>query len=322
MPTSATVHNDAMLTNVSVGYKPNDFVASILFPHVTVEKQSDKYYTIDALREGLRQQDDARAPGAESKSADYEVGTDTYFCNGHALHRLIPDEVRANADTVLQEDIAATEFLSDKILLNKEIALVSALETGLAAAGTTLLTLTNEWDDPINGDPIGDIETARGYVITGSQGRVPNTLIIPWATYRGMRNHPDILDRFKGGATTGSSAILTETLLAQLFDVERIVIPKCFKNTAAHGATAVIAPVWGEDDVILAYVAPNVGRNMQTLGVTFAWDVDGVGVQGYMVEKYRHADNDRKSDVIRASFYYDQEIIDSGCACRIANTVT
>lgn len=39
-----SVHIDAALTNISVSYAPQGFIADIIAPVVPVEKESDKYY--------------------------------------------------------------------------------------------------------------------------------------------------------------------------------------------------------------------------------------------------------------------------------------
>ena len=43
-PTMSDVHIDAALSELSIAYKNKSFIADQVFPLVTVEKQSDKYY--------------------------------------------------------------------------------------------------------------------------------------------------------------------------------------------------------------------------------------------------------------------------------------
>jgi hypothetical protein len=43
-PTVKDVHKDTFLTGISVGYSNPMFIADMVFPNVTVQKQSDYYY--------------------------------------------------------------------------------------------------------------------------------------------------------------------------------------------------------------------------------------------------------------------------------------
>ena len=125
MPEATQVHIDAALTNVSVAYKNTAFIADELAPVVGVRKQFDRYFIHDAEREVFRSTDDKRAPGAEANEIDFALSTDSYAAEDHALTSVIPDEERDNADPPFQPNIDRTEFLTDKILLNKEIQLAS-----------------------------------------------------------------------------------------------------------------------------------------------------------------------------------------------------
>ena len=120
-PSRSDVHVDRPLTNISIAYmqSADNFVASRVFPIVRVGKQSDKYFTYDR---GAFNRDEMqlRAPGAESSGATYTLSTDSYSADVWALHVNVADQVRANADTPLQPDREATEFLSLKNLIRQE----------------------------------------------------------------------------------------------------------------------------------------------------------------------------------------------------------
>jgi len=125
MPTPSQVHIDTALTNLSVAYRNPAFAAELIAPAVAVRRQSDRYYIVDSERESLRAQKDLRAPGTEADEVNFSLSSDAYFCAGHALESVIPDEERENADPAIQPEMDRTEFLTEKILLNEEIALAS-----------------------------------------------------------------------------------------------------------------------------------------------------------------------------------------------------
>lgn len=114
-PTRGDVHVDRPLTNISVAFMQGaeNFIADRVFPVIPVAKQSDRYFTYDR---GMFNRDEMqlRAPGSESAGASYTLSTDSYNADVWALHKDVADQVRANADTPLQLDREATEFLDRK----------------------------------------------------------------------------------------------------------------------------------------------------------------------------------------------------------------
>ncbi len=121
-PSRSDVHVDGPLGNVSVAFMQSQdaFVADKVFPNIPVSHQSDVYYTYPK-GEFNRDDMELRAPGTESAGANYRLGTDTYSAPVRALHKDIADQVRANADSPLSPDREATEFLTQKALINREV---------------------------------------------------------------------------------------------------------------------------------------------------------------------------------------------------------
>jgi len=47
MPLTNQIHQDKALENISIAYKPGEFIADMLVPTVAVKHESDKYYVYD-----------------------------------------------------------------------------------------------------------------------------------------------------------------------------------------------------------------------------------------------------------------------------------
>jgi len=312
MPEVQQVHIDAALTNVSVAYKNNEYIADAVAPPVPVRKQSDKYFVYDTEREGMRPVEDVRAPGAEATELNFALSSDSYYCEDHALSSSVPDEERENADPVIQPEIDRTEFLTDRILLNREIALEKLFRTA-AGLGEAAPDPEDLWDTETS-DPIAQLQTARVNVFAASQRRA-NTLILPYNVYEALRNHPAVTDRIK--YTT--AGVVNEQLLAQLIDVDRVLVPRSFKNTAAKGQTASVTSVWGKNAYLL-YVPPRPAPKQLSLAYTFVWTGAAGSLNGLVVEKWREAR--RKADVVRVQKYYDQKIIAAGAGYRMLGVVS
>jgi hypothetical protein len=307
MPEVSQVHIDAALTNVSVAYRNTAYIADIMAPPVPVRKQSDKYYIFDPERERFRSTDDKRAPGARTNEVDFTLSTDNYFCDDHALSSVIPDEERENADPILQPSIDRTEFLTDKIDLNKELSLASRIITASDIPGETL-SGTDQWSDYDDSDPVIAVE-AKKAAIQESVQEIPNTLVLPYEVFQKVRLHPAIIERVK----YSSLGVAGPDVLAQLFDVDQILVPRCLKNVANRGQDADLQYIWGKN-AFLCYIPKRAALMRVALSYTFTWTMAPGSVEGRIVEMWR--DHPRKSDVIRVQRYYDQKIIAPG-ACYI-----
>ena len=79
------VHIDQALTNLAIGYSnEGNFVGPSLFPVLTVQKDSDKYFTFGNECFGHGQESDLLwNDGTDLNVLDYTIGTETYTCKQH-----------------------------------------------------------------------------------------------------------------------------------------------------------------------------------------------------------------------------------------------
>ncbi|MGE5646154.1 MAG: hypothetical protein ACM336_10220 [Acidobacteriota bacterium] len=121
-PTPGDVHVNTPLTQISIAYLQNQdqFVAAQVCPVIPMSKQSDRYYVYNR-GDFFRDQMQKRAPGTPAASTGYRLdNTPTYFADVWAEAKPIPDQLRGNADAVLNMDRDATEFLTQQALIRRE----------------------------------------------------------------------------------------------------------------------------------------------------------------------------------------------------------
>ena len=318
-PTRGDVHVNAPLTNISIAYiqNANNFIADRFFPNIPVSKQSDRYYVYDRgdfNRDEMKQ----RAPATESAGTGYALdNTPTYYCPVWALHKDVDDQIRANSDSVLSPDRDATIFVSQKALIRRERSFAaSALATGIwtnektgvnsdVTAGSEFLI----WNDA-NSDPISDIRTATRTVLELT-GFEPNKLALGKAVYDALVDHPDIVDRVKYGQTPGAAAEVNASTLAQLFDLDEVLVSKAIHNSANKGASEVSSFISG-NHALLAYVAPNPGLMIPSAGYTFSWNGwMGASSMGHRIKRFRmeHLESDR----IEVQMAFQHNIVAADC---------
>lgn len=312
-PTSTDVHVDAILTNISVAYMQESyaFVASRAFPQVSVNKQTDKYFTYDQA-DFFRDQVQRRADGTESAGTGYGLSTASYSCDVYALHKDIGDQTRANADAPLNPDMDATRFLTQQMLIRQEVEwAAAAFTTGVWGTDATPSPL---WD-AASSTPIADVETAKNTVLTNT-GYVPNTVIMSYKVMSALMDNSDIIDRIK----YTSQDSVSEELLARLFGVDRVMVMAGTYNTAQEGATASYSQI-GDKDVLVAYVAPSAGLMVPSAGYTMLWN--GVS-QGFgtstAVARYRM--DTLRADRIEIESAWDTKIVSSALGYFLSNVTS
>lgn len=274
-PTQSAVHVDVPLTNISTAYMQSQdaFIASKVFPVVPVQKQTDKFYTY-TKNDWFRDEAQVRADATESAGSGYGISTSTYSCDVWAIHKDIGYQTRANADSQINLDRDAAEFVTQRLLLRQEIQFVTDFFTTSVWAND--VTPTNLWSDFTNSDPIEDIETGKETILSVT-GQMANTLVLGYQVFRKLKNHPDVIDRIK--YTTGvSGRTVTPDLLAAMFDVDRVLVARAIKATNNEGETAAYSFTHGKH-ALLCHVAPNPGLLTPSAGYTFSWQgvSDGLG---------------------------------------------
>ncbi len=321
-PSSGDVHVNAPLTNISIAYIQDEtnFVADRVFPNIPVTKQSDRYY-VYSRADFNRDEMEERAPGTESSGNGYDLdNTPTYYAPVYAFHKDVNDQVRANSDSVLSPDRDATIFATQKALIKRERLFASKyFGPGIWEFGKIGVTVVADdateflqWDDPAS-TPIEDVRTAKRTVQEGT-GFKPNIGLAGKRVYDTLIDHPDIVDRVKYGQTPGKPAMANVNTLAQLFELDEILVMEAVVNTGAKGASFADSQAKesmsfiGGDHFLLAYRARTPGLMVPSAGYTFSWSGwFGATATGHRIKRFRmeHLESDR----IEIQMAFDQKVI-------------
>jgi hypothetical protein len=311
-PNLNSVHVDAILTNISVAYLQNqdNFIADKVFPIVPVDKKSDKFFTY-TKNDWFRDEAQRRADATESAGGGYGLSTDSYSADVWAFHKDVGDQLLANSDAPLNPLREATEFVTRRLLLRRELQFVSDFfTTGVWAddvtgvAGTPSSGETKQWSDYSSSDPINDIEAGKSEILSNT-GMEANTLVLGYETFRQLKNHPDLVDRIK----YTSSQTITSDMLARMFDIDRVLVAKAVKATNNEGAAGAYSFAYGKG-ALLAHVAPNPGLLTPSAGYQFSWTgVSGgigstIGVSSFRMESL-------KAERVEAEIAFDNKVIAS-----------
>lgn len=309
-PGSGDVHIDRPLTQIAIAFaqNPEAFIADRAFPVLTVQKQTDKYFTIPRgawFRDEMKK----RAPGALSAERTHEVSNDSYSCDVWALHEMVADQVRANYDSPLQADREMTEGLTHAGMIRKEREWVSNYfvtsvwtneVTGVDSASPSA-SQVGRWDRA-DSTPISDIRTGKR-TVQASTGFRPNKLVLGREVFDALMDHPEIVGRLDRGQTDGP-AIVQREALAALFELDEVLVMDSVFNSATEGAADSIGFIGGKN-ALLVYAPASPGLYVPSAGYTFAWT--GAGALGLSMRRIR--DDKRKADMLEIEMAFDQKLV-------------
>jgi len=328
-PTQSDLHVNQPLTNVSVAWMQDKskFIADKVFPRVPVQKQSDLYWKY-SKSDWRRTDAQKRAPGTETAGTGYRVTTDQYYCQVWGIHKDIDDQVRANADSNWKLDKDAALLVTNHLLLRRDLdwnakyfttGVWGKDYTGVASSPSTNQFL--QWNDAAS-DPIvqfADLQTQ--FVLQA--GRKANTLVLGADTITALKNHPDIIDRIK----YTQRGVVTEDLLASLFDVDKVLISYASytnvaeKNDAdAQDADATYSFMTNSKGALLCYTPDSPGLQTPAAGYTFTWNgylagnAYGVRMKNFRME---HIAADR----IEGEMTYDMKVVSPDMGVFLASAV-
>lgn len=290
------VHVNAALTNVAVFFQNADYVADELLPVLVVNKRSDAYFKFNPEVAFTKVKTDLATSRGMPNEIRYTITSDTYSCNDHALMDFTSRDTELNADQPLDPLADSTELTMNFMHLMREVR-VAALVFATASYGTNTAALagTARFDDYVNSDPIGKIELAIDTPLVR-----PNRMVLGRKTYRVLRQHPKLVQhvisrseyaREAQGRSSmqGTPLRVNAQMIAEAFELDRVIVPDSRYNTAADGATAAFSRIWDEDKLAVLRVEETPApRRVQTFGYTFRFKGDsgqGVDVQQWFDQR-------------------------------------
>ena len=317
--TPSAVHIDQPLTNLTIAFnqEPSHFIADQVFPLVSVSKQSDKYY--------IYNQDDSNragnvkklAPRTEVERIGLAISNDAYFAEVYGLGADFSEQDLANEDTALEIRSQQAFDVVNQLRIHREQQFADTFfKTGVWGteySGTAASTAGNDviqWSNYTTSTPIVNITTARRTSFLKSGGFDMNTMVVDMETRDILINHPDILARLNGGATVSNTALITNSKLAEIFEVENFYVMKAVRNSAAEGLAASNGFI-STKKAMLVHGPKRAGLRTPAAGLTFCWDsIPGASGLGITVETFSDDALKRQqiAEMIQVKMAYDMKV--------------
>lgn len=255
---------DPALTAIAIAYRNASYIADIVLPRIRVGKQSFKFlqYAADLQFNapdtfvGRRSQPNQVALDAT------EVGDST---EDHALDGGVPNSDIENADErydPLGDEVA---FLIELIALRREMRAAGIVFNAATYDPALRMALAgaSQFSDP-SSDPISVLNDALDKPLMR-----PNQLVFGQSGWTKFRSHPAIVEAALG--TGAKRGVVKREAVAELFEVDEVIVGQARGNTAKKGQAPQLARLWG-NHIAALYKAPvPQAKGAITFGGTFQW---------------------------------------------------
>lgn len=217
---------DPILTTFATGYQPMSakMIARRVAPRIPTNTNSGTLFSFG--KEGFMIYDTERALRANAKKIEFAIGKDTYRTAEHVLessldYEEIKDAQKYGAANVLKLEQRAVMLVQNALEteLEKLLSDIMFSATYYATGNKETLSGTDQWSDYTNSDPITQVKDGKS-AARDDMGIEPNTLVLGYTSWKYLRDHPLIIERVK----YSQLAILTPQLVAQVFDLDNIIV--------------------------------------------------------------------------------------------------
>lgn len=277
------------LSNMALAYYQSDdkAFAKTIFPVCPVTLSSDNYYIFD--KEDLLRDNWQKKPAyGKVDPAVLSEHTESYAC--------VVDQMIMGIDRIRQTDLTRrqgpgaadprmqrTRTMAGQANIHQDVLFARAFfkpgvwgqeETGVDSttpANGQFIKFSNG-----NSDPVALVDD-RKTVMEQSTGRRPNRMALGVNVYNSLKRHPAVLERVKYGGSTVNPARVTENVLAQLFEVEKLTVQRSIMNRAKPGQKADMGYIGDPNGFLLAYATDTPSIDEPSAGYIFTWDMLGNG---------------------------------------------
>lgn len=310
------IHVDVLLSNIAINYRPTGMIWDKVMPIINVDKQTNMIKTYNQA-DLFRIEDTLRSPGTEAQVIHFQVGSDNYVCDNYANKANVTIEDRANADKAFIRDLESGRVMriKDNLMLDADKR-VADLATNTTNVSTQTLP-TSSWTDYQNSSPYTDLNAAIDLVYDAT-GYRPNRAVFSELPWRHCSRNDEIIDKVNKTGVTGGFFNARVQQVAELFELEQILIGRAFHNTADEAQSLSLSRVWG-DNVFLYYNPPRASTDVPAWGYSFRWNK--AGLPNMQVERHPF-DTKTKVDELEVGYYQDEKVTSAALGILISYTTS
>ena len=304
-----------VLGNMAMAYfqDSTQYFARAMFPTCRVQQSADRYYVFD--------KEDLLRSGWQKKPSMGQVmptvvseHTDTYSVDVYQMIMGLDEIRQTDIDRRGGPQISKPEYqqtrviahhsdiFKDRMFVKKFFSPDVWKDEWTGVDNTTpgdkeFIKFSND-----NSDPIAFIDEQKWRVYERT-GRMPNRLGIGVDVLKALRKHPAIKERVLPGGATSNPARITESVLQQLFEVDKVVVMHSIHNAAEMGELDNIGFIANTKSMLLTYAPSAPSTSEPSAGYIFQWDMLG---NGQLMPMFHRKPNDaRHVEELEAMMAFD-----------------
>lgn len=284
---------DQLLTQVSIGYRPQGLISDKILPIMTVKKASGTIGSYDSGN--MRIVTTLKAPMGGTPKVSINVSTAAaYQLEKHALAAPVSMDDIDNAEDPFDPLKDAAEYTTDLIMQASERGLSSFMNT--SGNFTNKTTPTNKWSASSD-DPVGDVRSAvRNAAKLAQKSQDQISVIIGKEAWDKFIDCSEVLDY---GFRYTRSSIIQPVDIAKMFGIKEVIVGESQYISTDEGQTDTWAYHWGKH--CWAVYLPNGPETKQRC---FGWTCQRKG--GIYVDRWY--DNDLDGWFVRSNREFDHYI--------------
>lgn len=266
---------DPRLTGIAIAYRNAELIADRILPRVPVGKKEFRWLKFDRA-ERMTVPETLVGRKSLPNEVDFTGQEEAGMVHDRGLDDVVPNDDISEAPEGYDPRGEAVEGLTDLILLDREIRVASKVMDAANYPAASKVTLAGT-------DQFSHLSAKPLQLITGYLDTLfvrPNVIVMPVPIWNALRSHPNVVSAISVSGT--SNGMITRQQLAQLLEVEEIIVGQGWKNSAKPGQAATIVRVWGGDSMLAFYRNPQATPRR---GVTFGYTAQfGTRISGQIPE--------------------------------------
>lgn len=266
---------DPVLTGLAIAYRNKDYIADLALPRFqpVLTKKEFKYY-VHTKAERFTPQNTLVGRRSAPSEVEFTATEVPGVVKDYGLDDPIPyDDIR-QAPEGWDLEGSAVANITDLIGLDREKRCADILFAAATypSGNKDQCTGAEQWSHA-DATPITDINEALDVPLLR-----PNTMVIGQAAWSILSVHPHVIKAVQGNA--GDRGIATRQQVAQLFELDQVLVGRARINAAKKGQSASYSAIWGKHCALLHLdsMAQGDGRRA-TFGGTFQYDTRVAGAE-------------------------------------------
>ena len=230
---------DSELTSIAVAYRNERLIADDVLPRVPVGAQNFKYRKY-ALADGFTIPQTTVGRTGTPNQVEFGFSEEDGSTNDEALDEPVPNADIENAPAGYDPLARATLSVIDLVLLAREFRTASLVfnPANFATGNKVTHTGASQYSHA-DSDPIKDLLTRMDLCVMR-----PNKIVMGQAVYTVLRQHPKVVKATHGNS--GDSGVAAREAIAELLEIEQLLVGSGWYNTAKKGQSPVMARIWGK----------------------------------------------------------------------------